>query len=298
MRIGLFLAPNDLDSYVADVRVAAGQGFASIWTPQIFGLDALTAIAIAGREVPTIEFGTAVVPSYPRHPAVMAQQALTANQATGGRLTLGMGLSHKVVIEGMYGLSFDKPANHMRAYLSILAPLLNGQPVSVSDNDGLTYRGAIGIANTPAPKLMIAALAPAMLRLAGSQTDGTILWMTGPTTISEHIIPTMHAAATEAGRPTPATVVGLPVCLTNDVEGARARASKEFAIYGQLPSYRAVLDREGAAGPADIAMIGDEATVAAGIQRVRDAGATELCANIFGAPEDRARTQDFLASLL
>jgi F420-dependent oxidoreductase-like protein len=297
MRLGLFLVPSSIDSYVAGVKKAAAEGFATVWSPQIFGLDALIAISVAGREVPGIEFGTAVIPTYPRHPAVMAQMALTCQQATGGRLTLGMGLSHQVVIEGMYGMSFDRPAIHMREYLSILGPLLAGESVSVA-GEGLTYRGNVQIPNTPAPKLMIAALAPAMLKLAGTHTDGTILWMTGPSTIGDHIIPTMHAAATAANRATPATVVGLPVCLTTDVEAARTRASKEFAIYGQLPSYRAVLDREGAAGPADIALIGDEKTIAAGVKRVADAGATELCANIFGSADEQSRTQEFLVSLL
>jgi 5,10-methylenetetrahydromethanopterin reductase len=297
MRLGLFLVPSTIDSYVDNVRKAAADGFATIWSPQIFGLDALTSIAIAGREVPGIEFGTAVIPTYPRHPAAMAQMALTTQQATGGRLTLGMGLSHKVVIEGMYGMSFDRPAAHMREYLSILGPLLNGESIGVT-GEGLTYRGNVQIPNTPAPKLMIAALAPAMLKLAGTHTDGTILWMTGPKTVGEHIIPAMHAAAAEANRPTPATIVGLPVCLTTDTETAHARAAKDFVIYGQLPSYRAVLDREGAAGPADIALIGDEKAIAAGVKRIADAGATEMCASIFGTAEEQSRTQEFLASLV
>ncbi len=297
MRLGLFLAPSTIDSYVTDCQAVADAGFASVWSPQIFGLETLAAIAVAGRTVKNITFGTAVVPTYPRHPMTMAQLALTAQDATGGRLVLGVGLSHQVVIEGMYGMSFDKPANHMREYLSILGPLVRDRSVSY-EGASLTFKGAIQApAATPFP-ILIAALAPAMLKLAGTMADGTILWMTGPRTISDHILPTMHAAAEAAGRPTPQTIVGLPVCLTNDVDGARARAAKEFAIYGQLPSYRAVLDREGAAGPADIAMIGDEATIAAHVQRVAAAGATELCASVFGSVEDRMRTNEFLATLL
>lgn len=298
MRIGIFLAPTTIDAYVQECQAVSDAGFASVWSPQIFGIETLVAIAVAGRTVPNITFGTAVVPTYPRHPMTMAQMALAAQDATGGRLQLGIGLSHQVVIEGMYGMSFDKPAIHMREYLSILGPLLRDRSVSF-EGTGLTFKGAVSApgATTNVP-VLIAALAPAMLRLAGSMADGTVLWMTGPRTIGDHIVPTMHGAATEAGRPTPQTVVGLPVCLTNDVEGAKARASKEFAIYGQLPSYRAVLDREGAAGPADIAIIGDEATIAAHIQRVCDSGATDLCANIFGSAEDKARTQQFLATLV
>lgn len=297
MRLGIFLAPSTIDSYVKDCQAVADAGFDSVWSPQIFGLETLAAIAVAGTTVKNITFGTAVVPTYPRHPMTMAQLALTAQAATGGRLVLGIGLSHQVVIEGMYGMSFDKPAIHMREYLSILGPLINDRRVSY-EGSTLTFKGAVSAPGVDPCPVLIAALAPAMLRLAGSMADGTILWMTGPKTIGEHIIPAMHAAATDAGRATPQTVVGLPVCLTTDVDGAKARASKEFAIYGQLPSYRAVLDREGAAGPADIAMIGDEKAIAAHVQRVADSGATELCASIFGSDEERERTRSFLASLL
>ena len=297
MRLGIFLAPVTVSSYVQECQAVADAGFTSVWSPQIFGLETLAAIAVAGTTVKNITFGTAVVPTYPRHPMTMAQLALTAQDATGGRLVLGIGLSHQVVIEGMYGMSFDKPAIHMREYLSILGPLVRDRQVSFIGS-ALTFKGSVqapGVAPFP---ILIAALAPAMLRLAGTLADGTILWMTGPRTIGDHIIPSMHSAATEAGRPTPQTIVGLPVCLTNDVDAAKAKAAKDFAIYGQLPSYRAVLDREGAAGPADIAIVGDEAAIAAHIQRVADSGATELCANIFGTTEEKARTQQFLATLL
>lgn len=297
MRIGIFLAPVTIDSYVKDCQEVADAGFASVWSPQIFGLETLAAIAVAGTTVKNITFGTAVVPTYPRHPMTMAQLALTAQDATGGRLVLGIGLSHQVVIEGMYGMSFDKPAVHMREYLSILGPLVRDRSVSYTGKT-LTFKGAVQAPGATAFPVLIAALAPAMLRLAGTLADGTILWMTGPRTIGEHIIPSMHAAATEAGRPTPQTVVGLPVCLTNDVDAAKAKAAKDFAIYGQLPSYRAVLDREGAAGPADIAVVGDEAAIASHIQRVADSGATELCASIFGTAEEKTRTQQFLATLV
>ena len=297
MKLGVFLAPVTIDSYVKECQAVADAGFASVWSPQIFGLETLAAIAVAGTTVKNITFGTAVVPTYPRHPMTMAQLAFTAQDATGGRLVLGIGLSHQVVIEGMYGMSFDKPAVHMREYLSILGPLVRDRSVSYSGS-ALTFKGGVQAPGATSFPVLIAALAPAMLRLAGSMADGTILWMTGPRTIADHIIPSMHAAATEASRPTPQTVVGLPVCLTNDADAARERAAKDYVIYGQLPSYRAVLDREGAAGPADIAMIGNEAAIAAHVQRVADAGATELCANIFGTAEEKARTQEFLATLV
>lgn len=294
MRLGIFTFPASIEAFIARSKEIAEAGFPAIWVPQIFGLEALSAIAVAGSHVPNVRFGTAVVPTYPRHPMTLAQEALTAQMATGGRVTLGIGLSHKVVIEGMFGMSYDKPARHMREYLSILLPLLREKKVNFT-GDTLTFRGQVEITAEPCP-VVIAALAPMMLKLAGEVADGTSLWMTGPRTIEEYIRPTMLAAAT--GRPTPLTIAGLPVCLTNDPEAARAKAAKEFAVYGQLPSYRAVLDREGAAGPADIGLIGDEATVAAGIRRMAEAGTDDFMANIFGTSEEQSNTFDFLKTLL
>ena len=297
MRIGIFTFPSAIDSFVADSKAIASDGFATIWVAQTFGMEMLTAIAVAGREVPGINFGTAVVPTYPRHPATMASLALTAQAATNGRLLLGIGLSHKVVIDGMYGMSFDKPARHMREHLSILLPLLKEGKASF-EGSTLSFRGAIEMPGVTAPPVLLAALAPEMLKLAGALADGTVTWMTGPRTVEDHIIPAMASAASAAGRTAPMTVAGLPFCLTNDPDAARARAANELLIYGQLPSYRAVLDREGAAGPADIAVVGDEAAIAAGVQRMADAGADELAVSIFGSSEERDRTRAFLRSLL
>jgi F420-dependent oxidoreductase-like protein len=296
MRFGLFLPPVTIDSYVAGVKKAAAEGYEVIWSPQIFGLDAMQAIGIAAREVPNILFGTSVVPTYPRHPMVMAQMALTTAQASGGRFMLGIGLSHKVVIEGMYGMSFDKPAVHMREYLSILVPFLREQTGSFS-GESLTGRGALSIGPSPEVPLYLASMAPAMLRLAGSVADGTILWMTGPKTIAQHIVPTMNQAADKAGRAAPRVIAGIPMCLTNDVAGARAVAAKDYAIYGQLPSYRAMLDNEGLAGPADLAIVGDEAALRAGVEAMREAGCHDFACSPFGSPEEQAATTAFVGSL-
>jgi F420-dependent oxidoreductase-like protein len=295
MRIGCMLPSNRIDDAIARAADLRKRGLSSAWLPQIFGLDALTTIAVIGREVPDIELGTAVVPSYPRHPQALAQQAMTAQAAIGGRLALGIGLSHQLVIEGMYGMSFDKPARHMREYLSILRPLLNGENVTY-EGDSLTWRGMgpLDIPEATPPQLLLAALAPRMLELAASEGDGTITWMTGPATVADHIAPSITKAAEAAGRPAPRIVVGLPICVTADADGAREAASNVFVIYGQLPSYRAMLDREGAAGPADVAIVGDENTVAKELQRVFDAGATDFIAAIFGSPEEQARTLDVL----
>jgi 5,10-methylenetetrahydromethanopterin reductase len=300
MRIGIFggdTAGRSIDDTIAGARIAHEQGFISFWLPQIFGAEALTTLAIVGREVPDIYLGTAVVPTYPRHPMVLAQQTLTVQQATGNRFMLGIGLSHQIVIEGMYGMSFDKPARHMREYLSILVPLLNGENVSF-EGDTLTFRGAIDVKDASAPPVLLAALAPRMLELAGSVADGTITWMTGPATLESHIIPSINAAAEKAGKHTPAVAASLPICVTNDPDRARERAAKDFEVYGMLPSYRAMLDREGAEGPADVAIVGDEATVAKGIQRLADTGITDFAAAQFGTKDEHNATRDLLRSLL
>ena len=300
MRIGIFggdTANGPIDAIVDAARAAADDGFASFWLPQIFGMDALTALAVVGREVPGIELGTAVVPTYPRHPAMLAAQALTTQAIIGGRLALGIGLSHQVVIESMFGLSFDKPARHMREYLEILVPLVHSGSVSFA---GETLTGHVGLdvkGATPFP-ILVAALGTKMLELAGTVADGTVTWMTGPATIESHIVPTITVAAERAGRPAPRVGVGLPVCVTDDEAAARERAASLFEIYGTLPSYRAMLDREGAGGPSDVALVGDEAAVSAEIERLGAIGATDLVANVFGSSGERDRTRALLRSLV
>jgi 5,10-methylenetetrahydromethanopterin reductase len=301
MRIGTSqdepAGPEALGRLRDQLQRAADDGFASAWVSNIFGLDALTALAVAGSQVPGIELGTAVVPTYPRHPAVLAQQALTTATAVGGRLTLGIGLSHKIVIEDMYGYSFDRPARHMREYLSILLPLLDGQPASF---DGETMRAGIGL-TTPRPgrvPVLLAALAPQMLRLAGERTDGTVLWMTGPGTVRDYVVPAIREAARAAGRPDPRVVCMLPVSVTDDPDGARARANRVLAIYGQLPSYRAMLDREGAEQPGDLVLTGDEDAVAAQIGALDEAGVTDFVAVLFARGDDAERTRALLKSLI
>lgn len=294
MRIGLFVDAPVLDAFVDRVRAARDAGFGRVWAPQIFGLDALTAIAVAGREVPDVAFGTAVVPTYPRHPMSMAIQALTTQAATGGRLALGIGLSHKPVVESMWGLSFDKPARHMEEYLTALQALLRERAAGYT-GETLTAMGQLTLqGDVPAPPVLVAALGPRMLRIAGTLADGTITWMTGPKTVASHIVPHISRAADEAGRPSPSVVVGLPVAVTDDADAAREVAAKVFAVYGYLPSYRAMLDREGAEGPPSIALVGDESSVRRQIDHVLEQGATELMAAPFFEEE---RTIALLADL-
>lgn len=300
MRIGIFggdvAATGTIDDHIAAARQAADDGFTGFWLPQIFGYDALTVLAMIGREVPGIELGTAVVPTYPRHPAALAAQAVTANEAADGRLVLGIGLSHQIVIEMMYGMSFAKPLRHMREYLSILMPLIHDGAVDV---EGETLTGRVGLsmaARRPLP-VLIAALGPKMLALAGAVADGTVTWMTGPATLASHIVPSITAAAEEAGREAPRIVGALPVLVTDDEGGGRVRAGKAFAVYDTLPSYKAMLDREGAGGPADVAVVGDEASVGEQLDTLLASGITDFVAVEYSRdPDETARTRAFLQS--
>ena len=299
MRIGvMFDVGQPIDDVIAQVDRLRAAGLDSAWASQIFGYDALTLLAVIGREVPDIELGTAVVPTYPRNPVMLAGQALTVQAATGGRLTLGVGLSHQVVIENVFGQSFDRPARHMREYLSILMPLLMGEQVAFT---GETLRaatfGALEI-EAPAPPVLVAALGPTMLGLAARLASGTVTWMTGPSTIESHVVPVIRRAAAEAGRGEPRVAVGLPVCVTTDVAAAREKAAELFAIYGGLPSYRAMLDREGAAGPADVAIVGSEEEVSAQVRRLADIGATDFIGAPFGTAGEISASVEALAGLV
>jgi len=265
-----------------------------MWMPQIFGIDTLTTMAVVAREVPDLALGSAVVPTFPRHPMMLAAQALTVQQVAGGRFTLGIGLSHQIVIEGMLGMSFDKPVRHLREYLSILMPLLHGDAVD-AEGDTLTAKMALDIPGADPVPVLVAALGTQMLGVAGRLADGTVTWMTGPDTLGSHIAPTLGRAAATAGRSDPRIVCALPVCVTDDPDEARAAAAERFRMYGLLPSYRAMLDREGAAGPADVAVVGDAAAVRAGVERVFDAGATQFVAVPY---RRRDATLEVLADLL
>jgi 5,10-methylenetetrahydromethanopterin reductase len=301
MRISIFSgSTNDgtLDQLVDEARAAENDGFAGFWVSQIFGHDALTALAVIGREVPRIELGTGVVPTYPRHPMMLAQQALTVNAAANGRLALGIGLSHKIVIENMLGMSYDKPVRHLREYLGVLMPLVEGKPVGL---EGEFYRvhAGVSVPGASRPGVYVAALGEQMLRAAGTLADGTVTWCTGPETLRTHISPTLRAAAEAAGRPEPRIISALPVCVTEDRAGAVERAAAIFQMYGQLPSYRAMLDKEGAAGPEDVAIVGSEAEVAERVMALADAGVTDFAATEFGGnPDEVARTRQLLKSLL
>lgn len=304
MRIGIGIGAGagrdgTIEELLEQFQRAEADGFASAWVANVFSHDAITLLALAGRVTSTIELGTFVVPTYPRHPVALAQHALTAAAATNGRFTLGIGLSHRVVIEDMFGLDYSRPVRHAREYLSVLIPLLDGKAVRFQ---GEQYRVAaqLNVPGASRPPVILAALGPQMLRLAGRMADGTATWMGGPSYLAETAIPAITAAASAAGRPAPRVVAGFPIAVTREVDAARAAATKTFQVYGMLPSYRAILDVEGAAGPADIAIVGPESDVEAQLRRLAAAGVTDLNASPFYVKDDPGavdRTRAFLAEL-
>ncbi len=303
MRIGVMAGATPgpdgtLEGLIARAQDLEARGFASMWMANIFGLDAIGAQAIVGCHTERIELGTAVVPTPPRHPVAIAQQTLTTQAACGGRFTLGIGLSHKLVIEDMLGLSYAKPAQQTREYMEVLGPLLRGEPASFQ-GEHYKVNAALDVPGATETPVLIAALGDLMLKIAGSLAQGTILWMTGPATIEDHIGPKLRAAATDAGRPDPRIVAGFPIVVTDDEAAAREAIGKGLVMYGQLPSYRAMLDKEGAGGPADLAIVGDEKALDEGIQRLVDAGVTDFDASIMPVDDGAdQRTLEYLQSKL
>jgi len=302
MRLGLNIGASDgpdgtITGLIKLAQDAEAKGFDNIWMANIFGLDAISTLGMIGLATSKIGLGTAVTPTYPRHPTAIAQQALTSGAASGGRFSLGIGLSHQVVIETMLGFSYKKPAKHMREYLSILGPLLKGETVSFKGEQYNINNIRLQVPEAKAVPLLVAALGPVMLDLAGQLADGTVTWMTGPKTLAGHIIPSLTKGAEKVGKTSPTVVAGFPMVLTNDADSAKQLIDKTLAIYGQLPSYRAMLDREGAAGPSDLAFAGNEVQLRKQLQELRDIGVTDFSAAIVAPDtETYTRTLDFLAS--
>jgi 5,10-methylenetetrahydromethanopterin reductase len=286
-----------VDEVVAAVERTAAAGFEGVWLPQTLSVDALTALAVAARLVPRIHVGTAVVPIQGRHPIPMAQQALTVAQAAGaGRFTLGIGVTHAVVSEGFYGIPYSGVVALCREQLEVLAALLG--PDRQSDHAGarLTARAPVTI-DTPAPSVVVAALGPHMLDLAGTLADGTVTWMTGPATLAATIVPALRAAAGRVGRPEPRVIAGLPVCVSRDVAAARDAIRPRIEGAGQMPSYRRQLGLEGLHDVADLAIVGDAHEVTDRVQALAGIGVTELMADVFGTPDEREATTALLTSL-
>lgn len=300
MRIGINgsdkLVRPDLGRIVDDVVSAESDGFTSYWLAQTALIDATTVLALSGGSTSTIELGTAVVPTWERHPHALAGQALTAQAATGGRLTIGIGLSHRPVVEGMLRMEWDRPIRHMIDYLDVLQPLLTDGKAS-HKGDVWSYTGSGGRPTEAPPKVMLAALGEQMLRLAGRRTDGTILWCVGPRTIERQIRPVIGGAADAASRPLPAIVCSLPVWVTEHPKPAKEFVAAMLKDYAALPSYRAMLDIEGVQGIESISLIGSDDTVTEQLDRLARSGATDFTAVVMGAdPDETARTRSVLSA--
>jgi len=314
VRLGLMIGSDKerarserLAGLLADGQAAESAGFTSFWIPQVPGyLDAMTAIALLGRVTDRIEIGTAVIPIQTRHPVAMAQQALTTQLACSGRFALGLGPSHDWIVDGQLGLSYDRPVRLMRNYLEVLGAAFSG-PGSVDiENDSYRVHSPFDVADPMPMPVLLAALGPAMLRIAGEQASGTILWMADERAIHDHVAPRINSAATDAGRPTPRIVAGVPVtlCSNGDVDDARAYASEVLGHAHFSPNYVRLLEHGDAADVGDTMAAGDEQAVLARLLRYRDAGVTDLAIRIVplgdeasARTESRTRTQQFLASL-
>ncbi|MGZ0149127.1 TIGR03564 family F420-dependent LLM class oxidoreductase [Kribbella sp. WER1] len=294
MRIGLWI--DEEGKTVAEIgaaaRAAEEAGIDRIWFSQRLGWDALTLIAGVAPYTRTIEYAVGVVPVYPRHPLALAAQALSVQALIGNRLTLGVGSSHPHMVEGMLGLSMDRPAAYVREYVEALGPLLTGAPTEYA-GDRLTARGQVTVPGTEAPELILAALGPRMLKTAGELTAGTTTSWATPNVIEDFVRPTIDRAAIAAGRPAPQVVAGTCVAVTDDPDGTRAWIRDHYGAAGSMPAYRAVLDRGGNAGPEDTAVVGDEAAVARQIQQYRDAGTTEFLFCPVGTDAEIERTIRF-----
>ncbi|MFA1542385.1 LLM class F420-dependent oxidoreductase [Actinomadura monticuli] len=295
MRIGLFAIAGmaRLDDLIDEVRRARDAGLDSVFFGHATSWDALMTAALAGREVPGIEVGTAVVPTFPRHPLALAGQALTAQAMAGGRFTLGIGPSHPQVIEGAHGLSYGRPARHVREYLAALRPLLRGEDVD-HHGETLTAVGAVDAPGVTAPPVLLSALGPVMLRIAGELADGTVTTWTRADAVADHIVPSITKAAEAAGRPAPRVLAGAVVALTTDPDGVRRDLAEQFGPASDFPAYRAILDRQGLSGVHETVIAGDEEAVARELRRFADAGATDLLISPRG---DIARILELAASL-
>ncbi len=302
MKIGIngtgLVQKASIDAIRADAKAAAESGFSSYWLAEhpTGGFDALTVLATIAADVPNIELGTAVIPTFPRHPMVLAGQALTTQTASSGRLCLGIGLSHEVMMVQL-GIGFEKPIRHLREYLSILVPLLNEGKVDFTGETLSCQAEVFKSAEVP-PSLVVAALGPQALKVAGARTDGTTLAWVGPKTIAEHIRPSIEEAADKAGRSKPRIIATLPVVVTDQADKIRERIGKTLTMYAELPSYQAMFKREGVSGPADLAIAGSLSEVEDSMQAMKAAGVTDFAASIYAtSSEEYAATRSLLQGL-
>jgi F420-dependent oxidoreductase-like protein len=313
MRIGVMVGPERGDParkvsrMLADIEWAEGAGLATAWIPQIpSDFDALIAVALMGTRTTRIELGTAVVPLQAQHPVALARQALSAQAATGGRLALGVGPSHHWIVRDMLGLPYERPAAYTRDYLDVLDQALAGPGDVDVENDSFTVHNPTGLGPLAPLPVLLAALGPVMLNLAGERTAGTILWMADERAVGDHVVPRITAAATRAGRPAPRIVAGIPVCLCRpaDVDAARERANRILGEAEISPNYQRLLDQGDAHDIGDLCAAGDEAAIAARFRSFADAGVTDLSVRLLPIGEGRdelvaskQRTRELIAKL-
>lgn len=290
------VAPNYVDAVVDLAREAAGVGLRSAWFGQRLDYDATTLAALVGREVPELRVGTSAIPVFGRQPLLVAAGAATAQAATRGRFRLGLALGAKALVEGPFGVPYERPVARLREFLQALRPAL--------ETGRTDFRGELVTATTPAwmstalpgaepaVPVLVAAMGPQALRVTGELADGVLPFLAGPRVLESRIVPTVVAAARAAGRPAPRIVALVAAVVTDDPDEVRATAAAQMGFYDAVPSYARVIAEERADRAADLALIGDERGVAAGLQRYRDAGADEvvLTQTDLGGDRDRART--------
>lgn len=278
---------------------AEAEGFPSYWVNQSLVPDALTLLGAVGAATHRIELGTAVIPTWPRHPLMLAAQALTAQELIGGRLVLGIGLAHQRSVEATLRIDFERPATNMTEYLDVLLPALRDRTVDVTgDIWSANVDNMGGPAGVEAPSVMLAAMGPRMLELAGGRTDGTILWLSGPRTIAERIRPALLAAAERAGRPQPRIVASVPVCVTDRADEVRDLIDGLLGSYNDLPSYRSVMEFEGVSKVSEVSVVGSAAEVREHLARFAEAGTTDFSAAEFTLQADEAEsTRELLRSV-
>jgi F420-dependent oxidoreductase-like protein len=302
MRIGLTGGGSTPEKIIDQAQRAEADGFHALWYASIVQGDPLVAMALAGRATSRIELGTAVLQTYPCHPLLQAQRAASVAAAMGRPgFTLGVGPSHASNVSGMYGLSYDHPGRNTEEYVRILTGLLRGEGVDFEGEDWTARApaGAVTLAQ-PVP-VLLAALSPRLLRVAGEHADGAVLWMAPPKAIETHVAPRLAAAAKAAGRPAPRIVAGLPVAVHDDEDEARAAVAAGAVMYAGSPAYQRIMAVGGASGPADAAIVGDERSAEAQLRALLDAGATDIWAQMVPVGDDaRAslrRTRALLSGL-
>ena len=296
MRMGVMVGPEGGDAarklgrMIRDAEWAENAGFDSIWIPQVpSDFDALIAVAAVGARTSRVEIGTAVVPLHAQHPIALARQVLSAHAVSGGRVVLGIGPSHHWIVQDMLGIPYTKPAAYTRDVLDVLDKALHGPgPVDV-ENNSFTVHNPLDLEPVAPLPVMLSALGPVMLKIAGERADGTILWMADEKAIGDHIAPRINAAAEAAGRPAPRVVAGIPVCLcaSSEVDKARERANVLLTESEFSPNYQRLLDHGNARDAGDLILAGDEDTILAGFRRYIDAGVTDISMRLLPVGDTR-----------